>query len=416
MLFDPTTIAALPIGPKVVELNIWAIRQGLDGADAQSLFDGYCARLVEAGLPLWRGFAAMRTLHPQWNGYGFEWRRAANAIESESYERGGDAKAEFQNSPFAYLIKSAASGGTTSVRRRLVGPQALLDFPILADIKAEGASDYVAHLFPFGRTGDASQGTGVAFSFATDRAGGFDETHICLFDTTLPALALALKAHANHKIAASLLEAYLGADAGRRVHNGEIQRGTAGTLRAVLWFADIRGFTRAADALAGPELIDLLDDMLECMTAPLRTRGGQVLKFLGDGLLATFAYDATNCAETCAVSLDAAAEAMRALDALNERRRAAGRPVADFDLALHLGDVLYGNIGAVDRLDFTVIGPAVNEVARLEALCEPLGRRVLVSSALADAAQGCRGRLVPLGQHVLRGVREPRDIYALDLV
>jgi len=416
MPLDPKAAVATPIGPEIVEINIWAIHQGLDGTAAKSLFDGYCARLIEAGVPLWRGFAVMRTLHPQWDGYGFEWRRTANAIEAENFARGGDLRAEYQNSPFAYLVKSALSGGTTSLRRRLVGPEALLDFPVLGELRAEGATDYVAHLYPFGRTGDASQGTGAAFTFATDAAGGFDDADLRLLETTLPSLALALKAHANHKIASSLLEAYLGADAGRRVHNGEIQRGGASTLRAVLWYADIRGFTRAADALAGPELIDLLNDMLEAMTAPVRARGGQVLKFLGDGLLATFAYDAANCAETCAVSLDAAVEAMRELDALNAKRAEAGKPVADFDLALHLGDVHYGNIGAVDRLDFTVIGPAVNEVARIEALCEPLGQRVLVSSALAEAAVGCRDRLRPLGPHKLRGVREARDIYALNLV
>ena len=158
----------------------------------------------------------------------------------------------------------------------------------------------------------------------------------------------------------------------------------------------------------------MIDEIFETVTASLRPRGGQVLKFLGDGLLATFPLDAAAEAESCRRALDAAAEAMAGLDRLNATRSEAGKPTAAVDLALHLGEVLYGNVGAVDRLDFTVIGPAVNEVARIETLCEPLGRKVLVSAEFA-AALGDSPRLQPLGHHQLRGVREPRAIYALDL-
>jgi len=219
-------------------------------------------------------------------------------------------------------------------------------------------------------------------------------------------------AQAGHTIARNLLEVYLGADAGRRVHEGAIDRGSVESVRAVLWYADIRGFTPIADAAPGPVLIELLDAVFETLTAALRPRQGQVLKFLGDGMLAIFPCEDVTDAETCRRALDAAAEAMAALDALNVARHGAGQPVATVDLALHLGDVLYGNVGAVDRLDFTVIGPAVNEVARIEALCEPLGRSMLVSAAFA-AALGDPARLTSLGHHDLRGVREPREIYGV---
>jgi adenylate cyclase len=163
----------------------------------------------------------------------------------------------------------------------------------------------------------------------------------------------------------------------------------------VLWYADIRGFTAIADILAGLVVIELLDEIFETLTASLRPRGGQVLKFMGDGMLATFPYtEATR--ETCRRALDAAAEAMHGVERSNGARREAGKPVAEVDLALHIGEVLYGNVGAVDRLDFTVIGPAVNEVARIESFCEPLGRSVLVSADLAAAAGDPR-RLEPLG-------------------
>jgi len=230
----------------------------------------------------------------------------------------------------------------------------------------------------------------------------------------LPAVSLAIVSDAEHTIASGLLTAYLGGDAGRRVHAGVVERGSVESIRAVLWYADIRGFTPVADATPGPVLVEMLDDIFETLTAALRPRGGEVLKFLGDGMLASFAFVAETRDEISRQALAAAAEAMRGLDRLNVDRAREGKPIAAVDLALHLGEVLYGNVGAMDRLDFTVIGPAVNEVARIETLCEPLGRRVLVSAELA-AAVGNKIQLEPLGAHLLRGVREPKEIFALRL-
>jgi len=183
----------------------------------------------------------------------------------------------------------------------------------------------------------------------------------------------------------------------------------------VLWYADIRGFTPISDAAPGPVVVDLLNDVFEALAAALRPRGGQVLKFIGDAMLATFPFDEADRAETCRRALDAAIEATQNLVALNAARAAAGALVAAVDLALHIGEVLYGNVGATDRLDFTVIGPAVNEATRIEALCELLGRSLLISPEFAAAAAGGGSRLESLGRHVLRGVSEPKEIFALDL-
>jgi adenylate cyclase len=404
------------LGRRIVELHVWAVHEGLRGAAAYDLFDGFCQRLVAAGVPLWRAYAGTRTLHPQWTGYGYLWRRDLNAIAPEPFLRGIESEPDWLDSPFRHLVERALGGERSpAIRRRLAcGPEER-DFPLLRDFFAAGATDYVGQLYTFGERGDPSHGTGVAYSFATDRHGGFSDDDVTLLHSVLPALSLAMKAHAGHVIAAGLLQAYLGEDAGRRVHAGAVERGSVESLRAVLWYADIRGFTATADAADGLEIIELLDDVFETLTATLRPRGGQVLKFLGDGMLATFAFNAASRVETCRRALDAAAEAMQALDALNASRASAGKPVVAVDLALHLGEVLYGNVGATDRIDFTVIGPAVNEVARIEALCEPLGRKVLVSAELAAAAEGCAARLEPLGRHALRGVREPREIFALSL-
>ncbi len=407
------------LGQKIIELHVWAVRQGLDGAPADVLLDGLCQRLVGAGVPLWRAFAGMRTLHPQWGGYGFTWRRDLNATRPEQYERGSEYEQNWLDSPFAYLMSQGTGPADGAepllfLQRRLSGPQAQLDFAVLRGLSAAGGTDYFAQVIAFGMHGDPSRGTGVGFSFTTDRPDGFRDDDILLLQAILPAAALALMADAGHTIASGLLAAYLGADAGKRVHAGAVARGSVESIRAVLWYADIRGFTAIADTTPGLAVIEMLDETFEALTAALRARGGQVLKFMGDGMLAIFSLVDARQEKTCGRALDAAVEAMRAIDRLNDVRSEAGKPVAAVDLALHLGEVLYGNIGAADRLDFTVIGPAVNEAARIETLCEPLGYKILVSAEFADAVTD-DGRLRPLGRHRLRGVREEREVYALDL-
>jgi adenylate cyclase len=404
------------LGRRIVDTHIWAVRAGLRGADAYELFDGYCQRLVIHGAPLWRAHAAMETLHPQWSGYGYTWRRDLNAIAPEQYAHGSLEEPDWLASPFQHLIVRAQDGEQSpSMRRRLEQGQDQRDFPILREFFANGGTDYVAHIFAFGRDGDRSQGTGVVYSFATDREGGFSDDDTTLVQATLPALSLAMKSHAGHVIASGLLATYLGEDAGRRVHAGSIMRGSLDNLRAVLWYADIRGFTSISDSEAGPVVVELLNEVFEILTASLRERGGQVLKFIGDGMLATFPFEEADRAETCRRALDAAIEAMRNIEALNAAREARGAPLASVDLALHLGDALYGNVGAIDRLDFTVIGPAINEAARIEALCEPLGRAVLVSAEFVDGMKAADSRLTSLGRHALRGVKERKEIFALDL-
>ncbi|MGH7128557.1 MAG: adenylate/guanylate cyclase domain-containing protein, partial [Planctomycetaceae bacterium] len=407
-----------PLGRQIVELHMWVVREGIRGTAAAALFDGLCRRLVSAGVPLWRALAGMPTLHPQWGGYSYTWRRDRNAIEPGQFGRGDEYEQILLNSPFGYLIQqvenSAQEGDPWQhLRRRLAGPEAQLDFPVLKEFAAAGASDYFAEVVRFGAAGDPSHGTGIGCSFATDRPEGFSDDDLVLLRAVLPAVSLAMMTHSGHTIASGLLGAYLGGDAGGRVHSGAVERGSVESVRAVVWYADIRGFTAIADTTPGLIVIELLDAIFETLTASLRPRGGQVLKFLGDGMLAIFPFVDTTRDETCNQALDAAVEAMAGLDRLNAARHKAGKPIAAVDLALHLGEVLYGNVGAVDRLDFTVIGPAVNEAARIETLCEPLGRNVLISAELASVV-GDRRRLEPLGYHTLRGVRDPREIYGLD--
>jgi adenylate cyclase len=356
----------------------------------------------------------MQTLHPQWSGYGFTWRRDLNAIQPLQFAHDDGVDPIWVRSPFYALVGRAHAGEEDpSLRRRLEEGPEQRDFPVLEEFFAMGATDYFARLHIFGKDGDPSHGTGIIYSFASDRKGGFGEADLSLIEATLPALSLAMKADAGHVIASGLLGTYLGEDAGRRVHAGAVRRGSVSSIHAVLWYADIRGFTATSDATPGPVIVDMLNDVFETLAASLRARGGQVLKFVGDALLATFSLEDGDIAETCRRALDAADEAARGLDERNAARAAAGQPVVAVDIALHVGEVLYGNVGATDRLDFTVIGPAVNEVTRIEALCEPLGQRVVVSAEFVAALGSADLRLVSLGRHALRGVREPKAIFAL---
>ncbi len=403
-----------PLGRSIIDTHIWAVHQGLRGAGAYALFDGYCQRLVIHGVPLWRAQTGMQTLHPHWGAYSYLWRRDLNAIQPEQHARRDMGNPQWLRSPLYDLIRRANGGeNNPSMRRHLDAGPDQRDFAALDEFLGQGATDYFAQLFTFGEGGDPSQGAGAVYSFTTDRAGGFHDNDMALLQSTLPALSLAMKAHASHEIGSALLRTYLGQETGRRVHAGAIERGSVETVHAVLWFADIRGFTAMSDSSPGAVVIDLLNSVFEAVAAALRSRSGEILKFLGDGMLATLAFDERDRATACRAALDAAADAISAIAALNAARTAAGLPAVTVDLALHVGDLLYGNVGAADRLDFTVIGPAVNEVARIEAWCEPLQHAVLASSEFAAALQDTDNRLISLGRYNLRGVREPKEIFGL---
>ncbi len=266
----------------------------------------------------------------------------------------------------------------------------------------------------FDLTGAYYLKTGMASSWTTDRPGGFTDDEIAVFERLLPRLALTAKTRLIREIAENVLDTYVGPEAGRRIMGGDIRRGALDVIRAVIVYADLRGFTAMSDSVPGDRLAPMLDRYFEAMVPPIARRGGQVLKFLGDGLLATFNLDGRERDSICSDALQSAYEMIADVAEANGARRTAGLPTMDLDIALHLGDVFYGNVGAADRLDFTVIGPAVNEASRIETLCEPLGHNVLVSETFAGAAVACAGRLIPVGTHQLRGVCHSQALYTID--
>jgi adenylate cyclase len=275
-------------------------------------------------------------------------------------------------------------------------------------------TDYVAMVNRFGDDGAIGLMDCTYSSWASDRPGGFSDADLAALESLVPCLALAIKGASIARIAETLVETYLGRDAGRRVLRGHIERGVAEKIGAVLWFSDLQGFTRITDTASPAQIIPLLNDYADAIVSALQSHGGEVLKFMGDGILAIFAASAD--ADACGQALDAADDASRRVAAMNQRRVAAELPVTRFYLGLHVGDVFYGNIGSVDRLDFTVVGPAVNETSRIAAMCRSLDQQVLLSSAFANAAGKSRERLVSVGRYALRGVQRPQELYTLDPV
>ena len=390
-------------------ISDWLIGRGLVASDFEATITGFCERLLDAGVPLMRGMMAMRTLHPTIDAVSFVWRDGQG---TEGIAMGIDAvgSEEWLQSPLYHLMSS----DQRVLRRRLTGPDATLDYPILHDLRELGATEYYALLIPFDIGPGGNLDTGLLSSWVTAAPDGFSEGHIRILDRLIPRLALSVNANLTKQIAVNVLDTYVGPDAGRRIMGGEIHRSEMQVIRAVMLYADLRSFTALADTLPGTELIDMLDGYYDRLVPAVVSHGGQVLKFLGDGLLATFDLEEQPRDAICKHALAAASEAVAAVDALNAEREKERQPIMKLDIALHLGDVFYGNIGADTRLDFTVIGPAVNEATRIEALCDPLNRSILVSETFARAATACTDYLVPLGRHKLRGVRDLQELYGVE--
>ncbi len=392
-------------------IQTWIIGEAIGGGSTQVLLDGFCRRLAEAGFQLWRVNISQPTLHPIIEGYLHIWRRDTGEVEEDGWLRGeADAtEEELDGIPFAYMWRH----DVMRLSERLSDSDHPTRFSLLEEFRAQGASDYYALQIRFGEEARPGPTNRLISSWVTDRPEGFSEAEIAALDALFPALALAVNRGATQRAFESVVTAYLGRAAGRRVMTGSVKRGGGETLRSVLWYCDLRGFTRISDSQPRDRLLGMMHDYFECMVNTVHEFGGEVLKFTGDGFLAMFS-EAEDDEANCCAALNAAAAMAERCDGLRESRERQGLPWTDFGLGLHLGEVEFGNIGSRDRLDFTVVGPAVNEVARIEAMSRALDQNVVVSAAFAQAA-GCgdADRLISLGRYALRGVRQPQELFTL---
>ena len=393
------------------EIGTWVIGRGLAGASEKKLLDEFCERCWRAGTELSRAVVLIDTLHPIYEGRAFRWRNdgvAEDTVVEYGSTDEGEAAASWQRSPLYQLW----STGGDELRRRLDNSEPA-EFPMLDQLKREGQTDYLAFVHRFARESVIGGMDCIYSTWMTRDPNGFRESDLTALRRLVPPLALAMKCASLARIAGTLVEVYLGQDAGRRVLSGRISRGVAERISAVLWFSDLRGYTAITDTAPPDEVIPLLNDYADAVISAIRNAGGEVLKLIGDGVLAIFRADDPTAA--CRAALDAEASLRRGVHALNARRASDGRPVTHVYLGLHIGDVFYGNIGSVDRLDFTVVGPAVNEVSRIAAMCRSADRGVLLSADFVAATpEPERATLVSVGRYALRGVGQSKELFTLD--
>jgi len=353
-----------------------------------------CRRLLASGLAIYRVAVFVRTLHPNVLGRSFIWNEARDAVET------GEAAYDllesdiFLKSPVRVVFLEHVE-----IRRRLADPACPRDFPILEDLVKEGVTDFLALPLRF------VNGEVHVATFATRRAGGFEESEAASLRQVATGLARVAEIYAYMRKTRNILDAYLGQQAGEKVLAGQIRRGDGEDIHAVIWFCDLRDSTPLADSMSRDAFLRLLNEFFECVLGPVLEKKGEVLRFIGDAALAIFPVGA-NAAEACSRALDAAREAIARMRKLNESRPTPLR----FGIGLHLGDVLYGNIGTPSRIEFTVIGAAANEAARIESKCKELGADLIIS---APVARELGGKLRSLGEHRLRGVGAPIELFTV---
>jgi adenylate cyclase len=392
-------------------ISKWLTHSGLAGLSEQDLLYGFCERALSAGLPLTRAVLLIDTLHPVYAGRAFRWRRdessEAHVIEYGRTEE-GEAAEKWRNSPFNHMLETNAD----FFRRNLAqGDPA--DFPMIATLRNEGITDFITMIQRFVAEDVIGQMDCLYSAWMTDAPGGFSQRDVESLQYLLPTLAIAVKSVSLARIAATLVETYLGRDAGKRVLHGRIARGVAERIYAVLWFSDLRSYTAISDGAPPDQIIPFLNDYAGAVISAIHESGGDVLKLIGDGVLAIFTTGSHE--DACAAALRAEIALRRRVHKVNVSRNAAGLPTTQMYLGLHVGEVLYGNIGSAERLDFTVVGPAVNEVSRIAAMCRSVDRHILVSAAFRDAAgTGQQGRMVSVGRFALRGVSHSQELFTLD--
>jgi adenylate cyclase len=383
---------------KIRDIAAWLVDGARSAATPAGMMAQACERLVEAGVPLWRVGVFIRTLHPEIFGRSFIWRPGAE-VET------GTVGFEFLDSP-AFTQSPLSIVVTEGIEVRADPFSPLSEgFPILLDLRAEGVTDYLALPMTFmDRTAHAS-------SWTTTRPGGFSDDEADAIRALMPALSRYTEIVSLRRTAEMLLDTYVGNRAGERILGGQIRRGHTDTMHAAIWLSDLRGFTPLSDRLPAETVVEILNHYFDCQVAAIRSHGGEVLKFMGDGLLAVFpiAEQDDDKAAVCGRVLDAARQSRASVDALEYRVGDATERFR-FGVALHVGQLLYGNIGGADRLDFTCIGPAVNLAARLEKIAGRLKRTVVASEAFA---RFCSGAWADLGAFPIAGFAAEQRVFGL---
>ena len=392
-------VADRPLRDTVEAIADWLLGPALQAATGARAFDEFAWRMLAAGFPLARLTVHSGMLHPQFLGTSLIWWRDTGQTVQTVIEHEVVDVVPYRDNAVLRVIR----GGET-LRRTLDVADGELDLPILHDLKAKGCTDYFA--LPVA----GADGRRYAVTYTTDCADGFSTRQIGELTRISQRISVACDSFMQRELTRRLLSIYLGPSAGPKVLAGQIRRGSGEALTAVLWSSDLRGFTTRSDRLPGQQMVAILNALFDAQANAIHMYGGEILKFVGDGLLAIFPMDKATLARDAAQN--AMAAAMRGLEAVQrlvDDPSMSGEPALQIVVALHPGTVIYGNVGAHDRLDFTVIGPAVNLVSRVETVAKALDEPIVVTD---EFAQAYSGPLRSLGIHQLRGVANARELFA----
>ena len=399
----------------VTHVANWLIGEALKDVEIERLVTGCCERLQATGIPLVRGYFTFPVLHPLLAAIGVTWLRGKGTTVIGHPHVPGGVSETFQRSPHYYMLERDLD----IMRVRLDCPNRNYNFPIFEELIDEGITDYLAFTVDFSATGPAKlvdgkpSHSGMLGSWATDRSSGFSDSEIDALLRIQDRLAVASKIAIKSQLMGNVANTYLGKEAGARVLGGQIKRGDGQSIEAAIWYCDLRGSTAMADQLPAQDYIDNLNSYFDATGGAVQDAGGEILSFIGDGMLAIFQRTANekDLSQAARRADEAARDACARMDKLNAQRTKSRLPVLGYGLGLHVGTVMYGNVGVPERLTFSIFGAAVNEVARLESLTKQLGEPILVSEAFAC----CIGRPYrALGTYDLHGVQEALSVLALD--
>jgi adenylate cyclase len=394
-----------------IDLMNWLVAQGLTGLPEPELIRGFSERCRAGGLDLSRVLTFIDTLHPIYEGRGFRWNdRPSNESESFEYTSTavGDAAKNWRRSTWHHMLEN----GYDELQLDLADG-ASRNFTLIGDLVDQGHRHLLAFIHRFGDAGTLGQMDCFYSYVATRRDKGFSAGEREALRDLVPVLGLAIKSAQQMDIARTLGRVYLGRDASEQVLRGRISRGVTERINAVLWYSDLRGSTRISESIGPDEIIPFLNDYADASIEAIHDAGGDVLKLIGDGVLAIFTGEDMAVARRAALSAEHRFRLN--IKTLNARRSGEGRPITSAYVGLHVGEVFYGNIGSEDRLDFTVVGPAVNEVNRIASMCNSIDRDFLVSSEFTKGLDATGRRyLVSTGRFALRGIGRAQDLYTLD--
>lgn len=394
-------VATISGGWKLDDVLYWLLSDSLNYPSVQTLLKALGLELIKAGAPIWRLRYAARTIHPLLASRAYSWVNGDEEVSVFRSDHGVWQRDTFLGSPNEWVTKNNKVF-RLSLEQKL---DEKIHHRVLFQLQEQGATDYLGIPMPF------SNGELNSIYISTDKAGGFSNNDCEKFKLLSQSLIPVFETISTREIARIVMETYVGHRTGNKVLNGQIKRGDGELIKAAIWYSDLRDFTLHSEVLPPDDLLRMLNQYFETIHQAVDENGGEVLRFIGDAMLIIFPEETCGSIKAaCNAALNSSIQALKKTKQINKTRLKQKEPEIKFGVGLHFGEVIYGNVGAPNRLDFTVMGPAVNRTARLESMTKELNRNRLMSRAFADQLSM---DVISLGHHTLKGIKDEQEICAL---